>query len=65
MTSVSSPSAYKVYCAKVTAEPGEPYAIDHTAFIYLLDRQGKYVGFFPPGTPYNRMVEIIRRHLTQ
>jgi protein SCO1/2 len=57
--------AYKVYYAKRTSEPGAPYAIDHTAFIYLVDRQGKYVGFFPPATPSDRMVEIIRRHLTQ
>jgi cytochrome oxidase Cu insertion factor (SCO1/SenC/PrrC family) len=57
--------AYKVYCAKLAAEPGEPYAIDHTAFTYLVDRKGKFVGFFPPGTPSDRMVEIIRGHLTQ
>lgn len=55
--------AYKVYYAKIAAEHGEPYAIYHTGFIYLVDRNGKYLGFFPPGTPPNRMVEIIRQHL--
>jgi cytochrome oxidase Cu insertion factor (SCO1/SenC/PrrC family) len=55
--------AYKVYYAKIAAEPGEPYAIYHTGFIYLVDRDGKYLGFFPPGTPPDRMVEIIRQHL--
>jgi cytochrome oxidase Cu insertion factor (SCO1/SenC/PrrC family) len=55
--------AYKVYYAKVAAEHGEPYAIDHTGFIYLVDRDGKYLGFFPPGTPAGRMVEIIGQHL--
>ena len=57
--------AYKVYYAKVAAEHGGPYAIDHTGFIYLVDRDGKYLGFFPPGTPPDRMVEIIRQHLPQ
>ena len=55
--------AYKVYYAKVAAEHGEPYAIDHTGFIYLVGGDGKYLGFFPPGTRPARMVEIIRQHL--
>jgi cytochrome oxidase Cu insertion factor (SCO1/SenC/PrrC family) len=55
--------AYKVYYAKIAAEHGEPYAIYHTGFIYLVDRNGKYLGFFPPGTRPDRMVEIIRQHL--
>ncbi len=57
--------AYKVYYAKVAGEHGEPYAIDHTGFIYLVGRDGKYLGFFPPGTPSNRLVETIRQHLPQ
>jgi cytochrome oxidase Cu insertion factor (SCO1/SenC/PrrC family) len=55
--------AYKAYYAKIAAEHGEPYAIDHTGFIYLVGRDGKYLGFFPPGTPPDRMMEIIRQHL--
>lgn len=55
--------AYKVYYAKVAAEHGEPYAIDHTGFIYLVGGDGKYLGFFPPGTPPERMVEVIQQHL--
>jgi cytochrome oxidase Cu insertion factor (SCO1/SenC/PrrC family) len=55
--------AYKVYYAKVAAEHGEPYAIDHTGFIYLVGGDGNYLGFFPPGTPPERMVEVIRQHL--
>ncbi len=53
--------ADKVHYTKVAAKHGEPYAIDHTGFIYLVDRDGKYLGFFPPGTPPDRMVEIIRQ----
>jgi len=57
--------AYKVYYAKIGATPGKPYAIDHTGFIYLVGRDGKYLGFFPPGTPADRMVEVIRQHLAK
>ena len=42
---------------------GADYTIDHSAFIYLIDRDGRYLGFFPPGTSADRMVEIIRPHL--
>jgi cytochrome oxidase Cu insertion factor (SCO1/SenC/PrrC family) len=50
--------AYKVYYAKYPPESPD-YVIDHSAFIYLVDKAGKYVGFFPPGTTADRMIEII------
>jgi cytochrome oxidase Cu insertion factor (SCO1/SenC/PrrC family) len=54
--------AYKVYYAKYP--PGSPdYVIDHSSFIYLLDETGKYIGFFPPSTTADRMIEIIKLHL--
>jgi len=55
--------AYKVYYARVDLNKDAGYTVDHTAFIYLMDRDGNYLGFFPPGTPADRMVEIIRPHL--
>ncbi len=59
--------AYKVYYAKV--DPDKPtdgyYTVDHTAYIYLMDREGNYLGFFPPGTSADRMVEIIRPRLAE
>lgn len=55
--------AYKVYYAKtVPTNPSDP-GIDHTGFVFLVGSDGKYIGFFPPGTPADRMVEIIRPHL--
>jgi cytochrome oxidase Cu insertion factor (SCO1/SenC/PrrC family) len=54
--------AYKVYYAKYP--PGSPdYVIDHSSFIYLVDQAGKYIGFFPPGTNAERMVEMLKLHL--
>jgi cytochrome oxidase Cu insertion factor (SCO1/SenC/PrrC family) len=65
--------AYKVYYARVdppkedvkenVKEDGGYYTVDHTAYIYLMDRDGNYLGFFPPGTSADRMVEIIRPRL--
>lgn len=54
---------YKVYYAKIPLGKADDYTIDHTAFIYLMDRDGNYLGFFPPGTSAERMVEIIRPRL--
>jgi cytochrome oxidase Cu insertion factor (SCO1/SenC/PrrC family) len=56
--------AYKVYYARVPLKDGD-YTVDHTAYIYLMDRDGNYLGFFPPGTSADRMVEIIRPLLAE
>ena len=58
--------AYKVYYAKIPlGKAPDDYTVDHTAFIYLMDRDGNYLGFFPPGTSADRMVEIIRPRLAE
>jgi protein SCO1/2 len=56
--------AYKVFFAKVAlGKQADDYTVDHTSFIYLMDGDGKYLGFFPPGTSAERMAEIIRPRL--
>jgi protein SCO1/2 len=52
--------AYKVYYAQVPVSGGSGYTVDHSGFIYLMERDGKYLGFFPPGTPPERMADAIR-----
>lgn len=54
--------AYKVFYRKVETGDGD-YTVDHSAYIYLLDTEGRYLGFFPPNTPAERMLTIIRSHL--
>jgi cytochrome oxidase Cu insertion factor (SCO1/SenC/PrrC family) len=54
--------SYKVFFRKI-ARPGGDYLIDHAAFTFLLDRSGKYVAFFPPGTPADRMATMVREVL--
>ena len=55
--------AYRVYYKKVAIGQGGDYGIEHAAYTYLMDRNGKYLGFFPPGTSADRMSEVIRPHL--
>jgi protein SCO1/2 len=55
--------SYKAYYAKYVPPDRSVYLIDHTGFTYLMGRSGEYLGFFPPGTSSDRMVEIIRQHL--
>ncbi len=55
--------SYKAYYAKVKDERGEDYAIDHTGVIYLIGRNGQYLGFVPPQTTSDRLIEILQRQL--
>jgi len=55
--------AFKVFHAKVPSARSTDYGIDHTGFIYLVDDTGRYVGFMPPGTSANRLVQVVRQHL--
>ena len=54
-------TSYKVFYEKVP-QPGG-YFIDHTPLTFLLDRDGKYIAFFPPGTPAERMAVMVRESL--
>ena len=57
--------AYRVYYEKVEREDKSDYTLDHSAFIYLIDRDGRYLGFFPPGTSAERLAETMRSHLPE
>ena len=56
-------TAYKVYFEKVRQPGASGYLIDHTAFTYIIDAQGSYAGFFPPGTSGERMATLVREVL--
>ena len=57
-------TSYKVFFEKVPLPGTATYTIDHAAFTFLLDREGKYVGLFPPGTPPERMLVMVREQLS-
>ena len=51
--------AYRTYYAKVAFGKSD-YTVDHSAFIYLMGRNGEYLGFFPPGTSAELLAGTLR-----
>lgn len=51
---------FRVYYAKVGDDP-DAYLMDHSSYVYLMDRDGVYVTHFTPNTPPEQMAERIRR----
>jgi cytochrome oxidase Cu insertion factor (SCO1/SenC/PrrC family) len=56
---------YKAFYAKVQDERSGDYSIDHTGVIYLMGRNGEYLGFMPPQTNPDRLTEVLRKNLAQ
>lgn len=56
--------AYRVYY-KVHGDPATNpnYAVDHSGFIYLMGRDGKFLTHFTHDTPPDKMADAIRKHL--
>jgi protein SCO1/2 len=51
--------AYRVYYARAELAKSD-YTIDHSAFIFLMGRNGEYLGFFPPGTSAELLAGTLR-----
>jgi len=58
-------NSYKAFYAKLPDERGGDYSIDHTGVIYLIGRNGEYLGFMPPQTNPDRLTEILRKYLAK
>lgn len=56
-------AAYKVYAKKVESDSLADYLMDHSAFTYLMDRQGKYIAHFAHNTPAEDIAKTLRKHL--
>jgi cytochrome oxidase Cu insertion factor (SCO1/SenC/PrrC family) len=55
--------SYKVFYEKLRRPDTDAYFIDHAALTFLLNRDGEYIAFFPPGTSAERMVVMVREML--
>jgi protein SCO1/2 len=56
--------AYRVYYEKGKSTGGSnDYLMDHTIFIYLMGRDGRYLSHFPPGTTAEQMAAAIEKRL--
>jgi protein SCO1/2 len=54
--------AYRVYFKKVPVEGGD-YTMDHTAIVYLMDKQGRFVSPFSLKRAVDVSVADLRKHL--
>ena len=58
-------NSYKAFYAKLPDVRSGNYSIDHTGVIYLMGRDGEYLGFMPPQTSPDRLTEILRKYLAK
>ena len=54
--------AYKAYAKKVPLDGGE-YTMDHTAIVYLMDREGRFVAPFNLKRPADEAAKDLQRYL--
>ncbi len=54
---------YKIWFAKADNARGDDYSVDHTSAIFVVGRDGRYIGFLPPGTEPGRIGEALRGYL--
>ncbi|MGO9485630.1 MAG: SCO family protein [Rhodomicrobium sp.] len=60
----SAGKAYRVYFRK--ADGGsENYTVDHSVFVYLMDRDGNYLTHFMFNTPPETIVEVIKKQISR
>lgn len=56
--------AYKVYTMRARPDGTmADYLIDHSAFVYLMDRSGNLISFFPHTSDPQVMAQTVREHL--
>jgi len=56
--------AYRVTYEKFQEEgAGDNYSVDHSALVYLMGPDGKFVTHFPYGTSPEKMADTLRRYL--
>jgi cytochrome oxidase Cu insertion factor (SCO1/SenC/PrrC family) len=58
-------NAYKAFYARLPPAADGEYAIDHTGVIYLMGRDGGYLGFMPPQTEPAKLTEVLRKYLAK
>ncbi|MBM3479596.1 MAG: SCO family protein [Alphaproteobacteria bacterium] len=51
------------YRAQGPARGGQDYLVDHSAFVYVMDAQGRFVGTFGPDASLEAALRLVRRAL--
>jgi protein SCO1/2 len=55
--------SYRVYSKKVPLEGGKDYTMDHTAIVYLMDKEGRFVAPFNLKRRPEEAAAELRRYL--
>jgi cytochrome oxidase Cu insertion factor (SCO1/SenC/PrrC family) len=55
--------AYRTFFAKNGATEPDDYSVDHTGFVYLVGKDGRYLGSLPPGLAPDAIADAIRARL--
>ena len=55
--------AYRVYFQPVKGEGADDYSVDHSAFVYLMGRDGRYLAHFAPDIGADQMAAAIKKYL--
>jgi protein SCO1/2 len=55
--------AYRTFFVKNSAAAPGDYSVDHTGFIYLVGKDGRYLGFLAPGLSSDEIADAIRTRL--
>jgi cytochrome oxidase Cu insertion factor (SCO1/SenC/PrrC family) len=55
--------AYRVYFAKAKGENEDDYLMDHSGFIYLMGRDGRYLAHFGPDATADAIAATIKKYL--
>jgi protein SCO1/2 len=56
--------AYRVYFKKANEEAGGGYMMDHSGFVYLMNREGVYVTHFKPDVTPEQMAARLRQEFS-
>lgn len=58
----SAAKAYRVYFRKAEGGPDD-YTVDHSAFVYLMDREGNYLTHFLFNAPADTVASTIKKYI--
>lgn len=56
-------SAFRVYHAKGERQADGSYSVDHSGFIYAMDRSGNYIAHFRHDDPAARILDALKPYL--
>jgi protein SCO1 len=54
---------YRVYFEESKSADGGSYTVDHSSIVYLMGRDGRYVGHFDPDITANGMADALKKYL--